>query len=96
VTSPPRHCERLPRHCERSEATQNWTKKRPKHWMVHRTGDHRKKFFVEKKNQKKSSAPLRAVLKQPGSKTNKVFLLLFVHKKKFFLFLPSIVQANPQ
>jgi len=25
------------------------------------------------------------VLKQPGSKTNKVFLLLFVHKKKFFL-----------
>jgi len=48
-----------------------------------------KQFFFEKKNQK-TFAPLRAVLKQPGSKTNKVFLLLFVHKKKFFLpYLPS-------
>jgi hypothetical protein len=25
------------------------------------------------------------VLKPPGTETNKVFLLLFVHKKKFFL-----------
>jgi hypothetical protein len=44
----------------------------------------KKRFFFEKKNQK-TFAPLRAVLKQPGSKINKVFLLLFVHKKKFFL-----------
>jgi hypothetical protein len=29
------------------------------------------------------------VLNKPGSKTNKVFLLLFVHKKKCFLALPS-------
>jgi hypothetical protein len=29
--------------------------------------------------------PLCAVLNKPGSKMNKVFLLLFVHKKKFFL-----------
>jgi len=43
-----------------------------------------KKFFFEKKNQK-TFAPLRAVLKPPGAKTNKVFLLLFVHKKKCFL-----------
>ncbi len=28
-----------------------------------------KKFFFEKKNQKTSFAPLRAVLKQPGNKT---------------------------
>jgi hypothetical protein len=48
-----------------------------------------KEFFFEKKNQK-TSAPLRAVLKQPGTKTNKVFLLLFVHKKKsFLLYFPS-------
>jgi hypothetical protein len=49
-----------------------------------------KKFFFEKKNQK-TFAPLRAALKEPGIKTNKVFLLLFVHKKKCFLssFLPS-------
>jgi hypothetical protein len=43
-----------------------------------------KKFFFEKKNQK-TFAPLRAALKIPGTETNKVFLLLFVHKKKFFL-----------
>jgi hypothetical protein len=48
-----------------------------------------KKFFFEKKNQK-TFAPLRAVLKTPGSEINKVFLLLFVHKKKFFLLLPSL------
>jgi len=45
--------------------------------------EERKKFFFEKKNQK-TFAPLRAALKQPGLKTNKVFLLLFVHKKKSF------------
>jgi hypothetical protein len=43
-----------------------------------------KKFFFEKKKQK-TFAPLRAVFHVPGLKTNKVFLLLFVHKKKFFL-----------
>jgi hypothetical protein len=47
-----------------------------------------KTFFFEKKNQK-TFAPLRAVLNAPGSKTNKVFLLLFVHKKKCFLPSPS-------
>jgi hypothetical protein len=46
-----------------------------------------KKFFFEKKNQK-TFAPLRAVVKQPGTEAHKVFLLLFVHKKKFFLPLP--------
>jgi len=49
-----------------------------------RTRFFKKKFFFEKKNQK-TFAPLRAVLKTPEAKTNKVFLLLFVHKKKFFL-----------
>jgi len=44
----------------------------------------KKKFFFEKKNQK-TFAPLRAVFQEPGTKMNKVFLLLFVHKKKFFL-----------
>jgi hypothetical protein len=44
----------------------------------------KKRFFFEKKNQK-TFAPLRAVLHTPGTKMNKVFLLLFVHKKKFFL-----------
>jgi hypothetical protein len=43
-----------------------------------------KKFFFEKKNQK-TFAPLRVVLKPPQAQINKVFLLLFVHKKKFFL-----------
>jgi hypothetical protein len=48
-----------------------------------------KQFFFEKKNQK-TFAPLRAALTNPGSKTNKVFLLLFVHKKKRFLpYFPS-------
>jgi hypothetical protein len=37
----------------------------------------------------KTFAPLRAVLKTPGTETNKVFLLLFVHKKKFFLSFSS-------
>jgi hypothetical protein len=50
-----------------------------------------KKFFFEKKNQK-TFAPLRAMLREPGSKTNKVFLLLFVHKKKFLL--PSDCPAS--
>jgi hypothetical protein len=44
----------------------------------------RKQFFFEKKNQK-TFAPLRAVAKHPGTETIKVFLLLFVHKKKCFL-----------
>jgi hypothetical protein len=35
----------------------------------------------------KTFAPLRAVLQTPGTETNKVFLLLFVHKKKCFLLL---------
>jgi hypothetical protein len=43
-----------------------------------------KKFFFEKKNQK-TFAPLRAVPKHPGTEINKVFLLLFVHKKKCLL-----------
>jgi hypothetical protein len=43
-----------------------------------------KMFFFEKKNQK-TFAPLRAVLQTPGTKKIKVFLLLFVHKKKCFL-----------
>jgi hypothetical protein len=47
-----------------------------------------KKFFFKKKNQK-TFAPLRAALKMPGSKMNKVFLLLFVHKKKCFLALEA-------
>ncbi len=41
-------------------------------------------FFFLKKNQK-TFAPLRAVVKRPLAKIIKVFLLLFVHKKKFFL-----------
>jgi hypothetical protein len=49
----------------------------------------RKKFFFEKKNQK-TFAPLRAVFETPGTETNKVFLLLFVHKKKFFPSLPQL------
>jgi len=53
-----------------------------------------KQFFFEKKNQKTFSAPLRAVLKEPGSKMNKVFLLLFVHKKKCFLSLSSLQTAS--
>jgi hypothetical protein len=64
----------------------------------------RKKFFFElsraarfrlrcaqssgRENQK-TFAPLRAVFKAPGTEINKVFLLLFVHKKKFFLSFPS-------
>jgi hypothetical protein len=52
-----------------------------------------KGFFFEKKNQK-TFAPLRAVVKQPGSKVNKVFLLLFVHKKKFFFHLPSLFDLS--
>jgi hypothetical protein len=40
-----------------------------------------------KKEPKNFFAPLRAVLEQPGPGTNKVFLLLFVHKKKSFLSL---------
>ncbi len=43
-----------------------------------------KKFFFEKKNQK-TFAPLRAAFKTPGTEMSKVFLLLFVHKKKFLL-----------
>jgi acetolactate synthase-1/2/3 large subunit len=38
-----------------------------------------------KKSNQKTFAPLRAVLKSPSTEINKVFLLLFVHKKKFFL-----------
>jgi hypothetical protein len=47
-------------------------------------------FFFEKKNQK-TFAPLRAVMKPPGTEMNKVFLLLFVHKKKSFLCFPGLV-----
>jgi len=43
-----------------------------------------KRVFFEKKNQK-TFAPLRAVLKRPQTEIPKVFLLLFVHKKKVFL-----------
>jgi hypothetical protein len=53
-----------------------------------------KQFFFEKKNQK-TFAPLRAVLKTPGTEMNKVFLLLFVHKKKCFLPLPSLQPMRP-
>jgi len=35
-------------------------------------------------------ARFRAVLKTPGTEVNKVFLLLFVHKKKFFLPFPFL------
>jgi hypothetical protein len=49
-------------------------------------------FFFEKKNQK-TFAPLRAALKRPGAKINKVFLLLFVHKKKGLLALSCSRQA---
>jgi hypothetical protein len=49
-----------------------------------------KVFFFEKKNQKTFFAPLRAALKHPGTKTNKVFLVLFVHKKNFFLPFPFL------
>jgi hypothetical protein len=51
-----------------------------------------KKFFFEKKNQK-TFAPLRAVFETPGTEINKVFLLLFVHKKKPFL--PSALKEHP-
>jgi hypothetical protein len=48
-----------------------------------------KEFFFEKKasrpGNQKTFAPLRAVLKPPGTEINKVFLLLFVHKKKLLL-----------
>jgi hypothetical protein len=40
--------------------------------------------FLKKSNQK-TFAPLRAVFKTPGTETDKVFLLLFVHKKKCLL-----------
>jgi len=36
------------------------------------------------------------VLKHPGTKINKVFLLLFVHKKKFFLSLPPFVSLKKE
>jgi len=45
----------------------------------------RKKFFFEKKNQKTFLLRFARCLNGPWPKTNKVFLLLFVHKKKFFL-----------
>jgi len=44
-----------------------------------------KKFFFEKKNQKTFLLRFARCLKRPSQKTIKVFLLLFVHKKKFFL-----------
>jgi hypothetical protein len=44
-----------------------------------------KTFFFEKKNQKTFLLRFARCLKRPRPKTNKVFLLLFVHKKKFFL-----------
>jgi len=45
----------------------------------------RKKFFFEKKNQKTFLLRFARCWKRPRRKINKVFLLLFVHKKKFFL-----------
>jgi hypothetical protein len=50
----------------------------------HKKANKSKTFFFEKKNQK-TFAPLREVLKPPRAKIIKVFLLLFVHKKKFLL-----------
>jgi len=49
-----------------------------------------KKFFFEKKNQKTFLLRFARCWKGPSRKTNKVFLLLFVHKKKFFLLFPSL------
>jgi hypothetical protein len=46
-----------------------------------------KTFFFEKKNQK-TFAPLREQVKQPDAKMTKVFLFLFVYKKKFSLHYP--------
>jgi len=43
-------------------------------------------FFFEKKNQKTFLLRFARCLKRPEQKTNKVFLLLFVHKKKSFSF----------
>jgi hypothetical protein len=43
-----------------------------------------KKFFFEKKNQK-TFVNLTLCACKPEVKINKVFLLLFVHKKKAFL-----------
>jgi len=40
---------------------------------------------LKKRTKKAFFAPLRAVLNEPATKINKVFLLLFVHKKKSFL-----------
>jgi hypothetical protein len=40
-----------------------------------------KKFFFEKKNQK-TFAPLRAVLNQPGTETNKSLLRSFSSEKR--------------
>jgi len=37
-----------------------------------------------------------AVLKPPGTEINKVFLLLFVHKKKFFLECSKIPALRKQ
>jgi len=45
----------------------------------------RKQFFFEKKNQKTFLLRFARCWKQLGSKIIKVFLLLFVHKKKCFL-----------
>jgi hypothetical protein len=54
----------------------------------HRGGRHEesKNFFFEKKKQK-TFGPLRACVAPAGPTPTgiKVFLLLFVHKKKFFL-----------
>jgi len=44
-----------------------------------------KKFFFEKKNQKTFLLRFAWCWNRQWPKTNKVFLLLFVHKKKCFL-----------
>jgi len=53
-----------------------------------------KKFFFEKKNQKTFLLRFAWCWKRPRQKINKVFLLLFVHKKKFFLPLPSLFDLS--
>jgi Skp family chaperone for outer membrane proteins len=50
-------------------------------------------FFFEKKNQKTFLLRFARCLNDPWPKTNKVFLLLFVHKKKFFLSLAFSLAA---
>jgi len=50
--------------------------------------------FLKKVTKKPFFVPLRAVVKHPGTKTIKVFLLLFVHKKKFFLLMDFVLGGS--